>query len=254
MHLKGRCALVTGAGSGLGRATARALHAAGANVVMLDVDANRLAAAVEELGKGACPAVADVRRPDEIESALDLARRTFGSLQIAVSCAGVPSSAKILSNGVPHELALWTRVIEINLTGTFNVMRLAAARMAANELDPESDERGVIINTASIAAFDGQKGQAAYAASKAGVAGMTLPVARDLAARSIRCVAVAPGLFETEIFQHIGDKGVDALKRSLLFPERMGRPEEFAAFVRHIIENPYLNGSCLRLDGAARLP
>ena len=133
-------------------------------------------------------------------------------------------------------------------------MRLAAAVMARNEPDPETGERGVIVNTASIAAFDGQKGQVAYAASKAGIVGMTLPVARDFADEAIRCVAVAPGLFETELFQQIPEKGIAALKKALLYPDRTGRPEEFAAFVQHIVENPYLNGACLRLDGGARLP
>jgi NAD(P)-dependent dehydrogenase (short-subunit alcohol dehydrogenase family) len=254
MRLEGRCALVTGAASGLGRATSRALLAAGAKVVMLDLDSALLSSAVEALGEGACAAPADVRAPDQIEAALDLACETFGMVHVAVSCAGIPSSAKVFSNGAPHDGDLWARVIDINLTGTFNVMRLAAVRMAVNEPDPETGERGVIINTASIAAYDGQKGQAAYAASKAGIVGMTLPAARDLADRAIRCMAIAPGLFETELFQHIPVKGVDALKQALLYPARMGRPDEFAGLVRHIVENPYLNGSCLRLDGAARLP
>jgi NAD(P)-dependent dehydrogenase (short-subunit alcohol dehydrogenase family) len=205
------------------------------------------------LGEGVMSAVADVRNPDEVERALDLACRNFGGVHIAVNCAGVPSSAKIVSRGEPHDLALWSRVIDINLTGTFNVMRLAANRMVGNQPDSETGERGVIINTASIAAEDGQKGQAAYAASKAGVAGLTLPVARDLAEYAIRCVAVLPGLFETEIFQNIPAKGVDALKRALLYPNRMGQPSEFAALVRHIVENSYFNGSNLRLDGATRL-
>ena len=254
MQLEGQCTIVTGAASGLGRATARELRATGANVVVVDIDRNGLASAARELGEGAAAAIADVRKPEEIERALDLAIQTYGDLRVVVNCAGVPSSAKLVSRHAPHDLEVWSRVIEINLTGTFNVMRLAATRMAANAPDAQTGERGVIINTASIAAFDGQKGQAAYAASKAGVAGMTLPVARDLAEHAIRCVAIAPGLFETEIFEKIPTKGMDALKRALLYPNRMGRPDEFAAFVRHIVENPYINGSCLRLDGAARLP
>jgi NAD(P)-dependent dehydrogenase (short-subunit alcohol dehydrogenase family) len=220
--------------------------------VLLDLSAQSLAEASRDLSEVCC-AVADVRDPEQVDAALDLAVKTFGTLHVVVNCAGVPSSAKILSKGEPHDLALWRRVIDINLTGVFNVMRLAAARMSANDADPETGERGVIVNTASVAAFDGQRGQVAYAAAKAGVVGMTLPVARDLADQAIRCVAIAPGLFNTELFQQIPKKGIEALTQSLLFPHRMGAPEEFAAFVVHAIENSYLNGSCHRLDGGARL-
>jgi NAD(P)-dependent dehydrogenase (short-subunit alcohol dehydrogenase family) len=185
---------------------------------------------------------------------VDAACSTFGRLHVAINCAGVPSSAKVLSRDGPHDLDVWRRIIDVNLTGVFNVMRLAAAAMARNTPDPDTGERGVIINTASIAAFDGQKGQVAYAASKAGVAGMTLPAARDLAGQAIRCVAVAAGLFETELFDQISEQGIAALKRGLLFPGRMGAPSEFAEFVLHIIENSYLNGANLRIDGGARLP
>lgn len=254
MRLEGQCALVTGAGSGLGRATAEALHAAGAQVVLADLNIDTARSVAGRLGERAVAAPMDVRRSEDIEAALDLGQQRFGPLRIAVNCAGVSSSAKTLSRNEPHEADLWRRTIDINLTGTFHVMRLSAARMAQNAPDPDTGERGVIINTASVAAFDGQKGQAAYAASKAGVAGLTLPAARDLADHAIRVVAIAPGLFDTELFEQIPLKGLEALKRALLYPARMGKPPEFAAFVRHIVENPYLNGSCLRLDGGARLP
>lgn len=254
MQIAGHVALVTGAGSGLGRATAALLHAAGASVLMADVDERAVLAAARELGADALPILADVRRPEQIAAAVSLALESFGALHVAVNCAGMASSARTLSKGQPHDAELWRRVIDVNLSGTFHVMTQAAAAMAANAPDLESGERGVIINTASVAAFDGQKGQAAYAASKAGVVGLTLPAARDLADQAIRVVAIAPGLFETALFEQIPEKGVAALRRALLFPDRLGRPNEFAALVRHVIENPYLNGACLRLDGAARLP
>jgi len=252
VRVAGRCALVTGAGSGLGRATAHALVTAGANVVMLDLSADALAKTASGLGANVRAAVADVRKPEQIEAAIEMAHKAFGPMRIVVNCAGIPSSAKLVSKGKAHDLELWNRVIDINLSGSFNVMRLAAVRMIENEPDPETGERGVIVNTASVAAFDGQKGQVAYAASKAAVAGMTLPIARDLADKAIRCISVAPGLFDTELLQHIPEKGIEVLKQSLLYPNRMGRPTEFAALVRHCIENPYLNGVCLRLDGGVR--
>jgi NAD(P)-dependent dehydrogenase (short-subunit alcohol dehydrogenase family) len=253
MRIADCCALVTGAASGLGFATARALHRRGAKVVMVDINPSRLETVSRGLGLGPLPLVADVRDPAEVQAAVDAACSTFGRLQVAINCAGVPSAAKILSRDTPHDIDVWRRIIDINLTGVFNVMRLAAVAMARNAPDPETGERGVIINTASITAFEGQKGQIAYAASKAGVAGMTLPAARDLASHAIRCIAVAPGLFETELFEQIPEQGIAALKRGLLFPGRMGTPSEFAEFVLHIIENSYLNGANLRIDGGARL-
>lgn len=254
MQISGRVVAITGAGSGLGRATAQTLHAAGAKVLLVDVKPQPVADLASHLGNGAVAAQADVRNPEEVKAAIDLATERYGALHIAVNCAGISSSAKIFSRGEPHDFELWRRVLDINLTGTFNVMRFAVASMAGNQPDPETGERGVIVNTASIAAFDGQKGQVAYAASKAGVVGMTLPVARDLADRAIRCVAIAPGLFETELLEQIPEKGVAALRRALLYPDRMGQPAEFAALVRHIIENAYVNAACFRLDGGARLP
>lgn len=255
MQIEGKLCAVTGAASGLGRATAKELHQAGANLLLLDVNQERLEDLQAELSNDRCIlATADIRIPSEIETAFDAAIAKFGPLRAAVSCAGIASSAKIVSRGEPHDLDLWRKVIDINLTGTFNVMRLAASRMVTNEPLGEAGERGVIVNTASVAAEDGQKGQAAYAASKAGVASLSLPVARDLAEFGVRCVAVAPGLFGTELFEQIPEKGIEALKRALLYPARMGLPSEYSLLVKHVIENAYLNGSLIRLDGGARLP
>jgi len=254
MKLEGRCAVVTGAGSGLGHATAEILHKSGANVVLIDASDEGLKTAVDRFGKRVVSIRADVCNADEVGEAITLAKRLFGAVHIAVNCAGIASSEKIVSRDEAHDLALWQRVINVNLTGTFNVTRLAAKQMIQNVPDEETGERGVIVNTASIAGFEGQRGQAAYAASKAGVIGLTLPVARDLADKAVRCVAIAPGLFETSMLGGIPEKGIEALKRALLYPGRMGHPAEFGALVRQIIETPYLNGSCLRLDGGARLP
>jgi NAD(P)-dependent dehydrogenase (short-subunit alcohol dehydrogenase family) len=254
VNLNGRCALVTGAGSGLGRTTAEALHEAGASVILADISVERVEALATHLGSHAFPLAVDVRNPEQVLAAIEIAKNRCGTLHVTVNCAGVAASAKTLSSAGPHSLDLWRQVIDINLTGTFNVLRLAAAQMTQNCPDETSGERGVIINTASITAFDGQRGQAAYAASKAGVIGLALPVARDMAEYGVRCVSVAPGLFETPLLDAIPDKGRQALQRGLLYPCRPGRPTEFAALVRHIIENPYLNGTCLRLDGGSRLP
>lgn len=253
MRLAGRCALVTGAASGLGKATAEALHAGGASVLLIDTSREQLEPVAARLGSRAWACKADVRNVEEITAAIALAVARLGTMHIAVNCAGVASAAKTVTDGQPHDLELWRRVVDINLTGTFNVMRLAAVQMAQNAPDEETGERGVIVNTASIAAYDGQRGQVAYAASKAGVVGMTLPAARDLAAHAVRCVAIAPGLMQTRILDDIPPQGVAALKRSLLYPNRMGDAAEFAALVRHVIDNPYINGTCLRLDGGARL-
>ncbi|AHK04869.1 MULTISPECIES: SDR family NAD(P)-dependent oxidoreductase [Rhizobium/Agrobacterium group] len=255
MRIEGVLCAVTGAASGLGRATAKALHEAGANLLLLDLNQDRLNVFQAELApETSLAAAVDIRSHEQIEKALDEGIARFGALRAVVNCAGIASSAKIVSRGEAHDFDLWRKVIDINLTGTFNVMRLASARMVTNDPLGEASERGVIVNTASVAAEDGQKGQAAYAASKAGVAALSLPVARDLAEHGVRCVAVAPGLFGTELFEQIPEKGIEALKRALLYPARMGLPTEFAMLVRHIVENPYLNGSLIRLDGGARLP
>lgn len=252
MRLARRCALVTGAASGLGLATAELLHASGAHLVCVDRDIERLRSGAGSLA-GSIACAADVTDGAAIRDVISLARDRFGAVHIVVHCAGIASAAKIVTDGQPHELELWKRVIDVNLTGTFNVVRMAAAGMVSNLPDEETGERGVIICTASIAALDGQRGQAAYAASKAAVVGMMLPVARDLVGHAIRCTAVAPGLFDTALLEDIPEKGRRVLERSLLYPDRLGRPQEFAQLVRHIVENPYINAACLRLDGGARL-
>ncbi len=253
MLLDNTCVMVTGAASGLGRATATLLHDHGASVVFADLNESAVKDIAINMGPRAIGVGVDIRNSEDIDNAISIANETFGPLRATVNCAGIPSSARVVSKGDAHDLDLWQKVMDVNLTGTFNILRLAAKNMAGNAVDEASGERGVIINTASITAYDGQRGQAAYAASKAGVVGLTLPVARDLAEHDIRCVAIAPGIFGTEILEGIPEKGIAALKKGLLCPERVGKPEEFAGFVKHIIENSYANGTCYRLDGGTRL-
>jgi NAD(P)-dependent dehydrogenase (short-subunit alcohol dehydrogenase family) len=252
VKLAGKAAVVTGGASGLGLATARALVAAGGLVVIVDLSASDGEVVAKELGDSARFVAGDVTNQADVRSAIEAAQQQFGGLQIAVNCAGVAWPGRVLSrDGEPADLARFAQVVQINLIGTFNVLRLAAAAMARNE--PEEGERGVIVNTASIAAFDGQIGQAAYAASKGGVVGMTLPVARDLAAKLIRCVAIAPGTFDTPMLAGLPEESRRQLADAIPHPHRLGRPTEFAALVQHIIENPMLNGEVIRLDGALRM-
>lgn len=244
MRPEGKTFLVTGGGSGLGYATAWDLAEAGANVVVADLGG--------EAPKGARFVEADVTDEEAVQGAVDTAVEEFGGLHGAVNCAGVGPPEKVLGRGGPHGLGSFSRVVEINLIGTFNVLRLATERMARNEPD-EGGERGVIVNTASVAAFDGQIGQAAYAASKGGIVSMTLPVARELAASGIRVMAVAPGLFDTPLLAGLPEEARDSLGQQVPFPSRLGSPSEYAALVLHIVENPMLNGEVIRLDGGIRM-
>lgn len=252
MRVAGKTALVTGGASGLGFATAGALVDAGGRVAIVDLPGSAGEVAAKELGDEAVFVAADVTEEEQAGAAVDACVKRFDGIQIAVNCAGVATPGRVLSRaGEPLDLVPFERVVRINLIGTFNMLRLTAAVMARNE--PEEGERGVIVNTASIAAFDGQIGQAAYAASKGGVVGLTLPVARDLAGRLIRCVAIAPGTFDTPMLAGLPEDSRRQLAEAIPHPRRLGRPAEFAALVRHVIENPMLNGEVIRLDGALRM-
>lgn len=253
MQVDGAVFLVTGGASGLGAACARWCHARGARVVIADIAAAAGGALAGELGEGACFAATDVTDAGSVQAALDRAAERFGALHGVIGCAGIVHGERVLDReDTPHGLASFERTVMVNLVGTFNVVRLAAVLMARNTPDAEG-ERGVIVNTASVAAFDGQVGQAAYAASKAGVAGLTLPLARDLAGRGIRVMSIAPGIFETPMMASLPEKVRASLGEQTPFPPRLGRPEEFAALAGHIIGNAMLNGETIRLDGAIRM-
>lgn len=251
MEMDGIAVLVTGAGSGLGAATAEALAAAGARVVGMDLNAAGLAALAARCG--ATTVAGDVANEADVAAALDAAV-ALGPLRLAVNCAGIAPAARVVGRNGPHDLALFERTLRVNLLGTFNVLRLAAQRMQALDATRPDGERGVIVNTASIAAEDGQVGQCAYAASKAGVVGLTLPAARELAKSGIRVVTIAPGLFETPMLAGLPEAAQAAIRAMPPFPARLGRPEEFARLVLAIAANPLLNGSTLRFDSALRLP
>ena len=248
MQASGCVAVVTGAASGLGLATARALVAADARVVILDLPGSDGKRVADEIGAVFAPG--DVTSEDDVSTALGTAMR-LGQLRIAVNCAGVADAARVVGKHGPFPLDTFRKVVEVNLIGTFNVIRLAAARIAA--ADEVDGERGVIVNTASVAAFEGQIGQAAYSASKGGVVGMTLPIARELAALQIRVVTVAPGLFETPMLAGLPDEAKASLGAQVPHPSRLGKPAEYAALVEHILANPMLNGEVVRLDGAIRM-
>jgi NAD(P)-dependent dehydrogenase (short-subunit alcohol dehydrogenase family) len=250
VQLAGAVALVTGGASGLGLATATELTAAGAAVVLLDLPSSPGAQAARELGGHAVFVPTDVTDERSVQAAVDRAGQ-LGPLRVAVSCAGIGTPGRVLGKGGPLALDAFARVVTVNLVGTFNVIRLAAAAMAAT--DAVDGERGVIVNTASAAAFDGQIGQAAYSASKGGVVGMTLPIARDLADKLIRVMTVAPGLFDTPMLQGLPEPARQSLAAQVPMPSRLGDPAEFAALVRHICENRMLNGEVIRLDGAIRM-
>ncbi len=252
MNIQGKTGLVTGGASGLGAATARMLSEAGGNVVILDLNQAGGQALADELGAGARFVKADVSDAGQAEAAVKLAVEAFGGLHFAVNCAGIGDPQKVVDKEGPANLERFSRVIRVNLIGTFNVCRLAAAAILQNEPNPDG-ERGVLINTASVAAFDGQIGQASYAASKGGIAALTLPLARDLARSGIRVMTIAPGLFDTPMLAALPENVRTALGAMVPFPARLGQPREYAQLARHIIENSMLNGEVIRLDGAIRM-
>jgi NAD(P)-dependent dehydrogenase (short-subunit alcohol dehydrogenase family) len=252
VQIAGRTFFITGGASGLGEATARRLAQAGGNVVVCDVGVEQGRRLAVELGTQSSFVRADVTDETQLLQAFAAAQGRFGALHGAVSCAGIAPGERVLGKDGPHRLDTFRRAVEINLVGTFNVLRLAAQAMAGNAPDA-GGERGVIVNTASIAAYDGQIGQAAYSASKAGVAGLTLPAARELARLGIRVMTIAPGIFETPMVASFTPELRQALAAQVPFPSRMGRPDEFAALVEHILLNPMLNGEVIRLDGALRM-
>ena len=252
MQIKDKVFLVTGAGSGLGAATARVLAEAGAKVVLADLNVAAGEKLASELGTMTCFVETDVASESSAVNAKNTAISRFGALHGLVNCAGIAPAEKVLGKEGPHRLESFAKVININLIGTFNMIRLAAEAMMNNEPDA-GGERGVIVNTASVAAYEGQLGQAAYAASKGGIVALTLPVARELARSGIRCVTIAPGIMETPMLLGMPPEVQESLGKMVPFPSRMGKPAEYAALVRHIAENSYLNGEVIRLDGAIRM-
>lgn len=254
MQLSHVFALVTGAASGLGRATATRLASQGAKVLLIDLPTSAGAAVAEELGQNALFVGADVTSEADINGALDTAEATFGhKINVVVNCAGIATAQKILSKKGPHDLGAFMRTLQVNVAGSFNTMRLVAARLQETEAQANG-ERGVFVNTASVAAYDGQIGQAAYSASKGAIVGMTLPIARDLAPLGIRVMTIAPGLFKTPMLASLPDQVQNELAKNVPFPNRLGDPAEYAQLVQSIVENPMLNGEVIRLDGALRMP
>jgi 3-hydroxyacyl-CoA dehydrogenase / 3-hydroxy-2-methylbutyryl-CoA dehydrogenase len=252
MEIKGSVAVITGGASGLGEATARKFIQCGGKVSILDMQEEKGRRLSEELGDGTIFCLTDVTEEQSVQQAMAKTVDSFGGVHVAVNCAGVGDAAKVLSKKGPMPMEGFSRVVKINLIGTMNVIRLAAEKMVANAPN-EDGEKGVVINTASVAAFDGQIGQAAYSASKAGVVGMTLPIAREFADYGIRIVTVAPGLFETPLLLGLPEKVRLSLGQMVPFPRRLGKPEEFALLAAQIIENPMLNGETIRLDGSIRM-
>jgi NAD(P)-dependent dehydrogenase (short-subunit alcohol dehydrogenase family) len=252
MRLDGKTVLVTGGASGLGGATVEALVHAGGNAVILDVNESTGTSLAARLGNTVRFVKTDVTNEADVQRAVDTALQAFGSVHGAVNAAGIGIAERVLGKDGPQPLANFNKVIQINLVGTFNVIRLAAAAMAKNETT-EGGERGVIVNTASVAAFDGQIGQAAYSASKGGIVGMTLPIAREFARIGVRVMTIAPGTFDTPLLAGLPETARQSLAQQVPFPSRLGRPAEYAALVRHIFENEMLNGEVIRLDGAIRM-
>ncbi len=253
MKIEGASALVAGGASGLGAATSRVLHERGASVVIADLNAEKGEALASELGDRASFVEANVMEPEPVQAAVDAAAKADGGLRISVCCAGIGWAQRTAGKQGPHDLEVFHNVIKVNLLGTFNVLRLACTAMSENDPN-EGGERGVCVNTASIAAFDGQIGQVAYAASKGGVVGFTLPAARDMSSRGIRVNTIAPGLFDTPLLAALAEDQRQALGAGIPFPSRLGLPEEYAQLAVQIVENTMLNGETIRLDGALRMP
>ncbi len=255
MDIANKGVLVTGGASGLGAACVRLLAQAGAKIVIADVNSEagiNLATEHNQTGESTFFVKTDVTSEESMQAAVRVAVETFGGLHVLINCAGIGIAQRVLGKDEPHNLAAFTRVIQINLIGTFNAIRLASAAMAKNAPNA-GGERGVIINTASVAAFDGQIGQAAYSASKGGIVGMTLPIARDLSRNGIRVMTIAPGIFDTPLLGNLPETARASLGQQVPFPPRLGRPDEYAALAKHIIENEMLNGEVIRLDGAIRM-
>ncbi|MFJ8266764.1 3-hydroxyacyl-CoA dehydrogenase [Peribacillus asahii] len=252
MNIQDSIAIVTGGASGLGKATVQHIVEKGGKAVILDLFEENGAQLAKQYGESVLFAKTDVTKEEDVQRAVDQAVQRFGQINTVVNCAGIAIAKKVLSRRGIHELEAFSKVISVNLIGTFNVIRLAAEKMAQNEVN-ESGERGVIINTASVAAFEGQIGQVAYSASKGGVAGMTLPLAREFASNGIRVVSIAPGLFHTPMVDALPEEAMIALGKTVPFPSRLGYPEEYAKLAESIITNPMLNGETIRLDGAIRM-
>ncbi len=253
MEVTGKGILVTGGASGLGAACVRLLTESGARVLIADLNSEAGTALARQIGEQARFVQTNVVDEASVQGAIQAALDAFGALHVLINCAGIGIAERVLGKNGPHSLEAFTRVIQVNLIGTFNALRLAAQAMSSNQPDEEG-ERGVIINTASVAAFDGQIGQAAYSASKGGIVGMTLPIARDLARHGIRVMTIAPGIFDTPLMASLPEPARNALLQQTLFPQRLGRPHEYALLARQIIENPMLNGEVIRLDGGIRMP
>jgi len=253
VDIKGKVAVVTGAASGIGQAIARSLAQKGAKVAIFDLNEDAGRAMTKELGQAALFTKVNVADEESVARGVTATVEAFGAIHICINCAGIPSATKIVGRDGPHSLAAWQKVIDVNLTGSFNVLRLCAEQMSKNAPFNDDGGRGVIINTASIAAYEGQVGQAAYSASKGGIVGMTLPVARDLASLGIRVNTIVPGLIRTPLFETLKPEVYSALEQSVLYPKRLGRPEEIAQLAVSILENDYINAECIRMDGGVRM-
>ncbi|MBT4265035.1 MAG: 3-hydroxyacyl-CoA dehydrogenase [Deltaproteobacteria bacterium] len=253
MDIKGKTAIITGGASGLGEATVRRLVQMGAKVVIADFNVQGGEALAAELGEDAIFAKMDVTNSEEVQAGVDLAMAKFGAVHILVNCAGTGAAMRTVGREAPHDLDVFKRIIDINLIGTFDAIRLAAFQMQKNDPGDGNQDRGVVINTASAAAFDGQIGQASYSASKAAIVGMTLPIARDLSPLGVRICTIAPGIFDTPLMMAAPDELRASLAQQIPFPKRFGKPDEFSMLVQQIIENPMMNGETIRLDGAIRM-